>query len=157
MAAAVCSTTAGGAYENYENYENYEICCWGAVCVAVPCGKSMRPSQTTLRQSKPSGYNMTCRGVARQGEDGRPHHHLINLISLMQASHPRSTHTPVAIKQVEHTPVATLPPQKPRGIPTHPTQPTKIKAKKSPKAFNAKGQNFFTDGKISFPIFQPSF
>ena len=32
-----------------------------------------RPRQTTLRQSKPTGYHMTCHGVARQGEDERPH------------------------------------------------------------------------------------
>jgi len=30
-----------------------------------------RPSQTTLRHSKPTGYHMACHGVARQGEDGR--------------------------------------------------------------------------------------
>ena len=29
------------------------------------------PNQTAA--SKPSGYHMTCRGVARQGEDGRTH------------------------------------------------------------------------------------
>ena len=60
---------AGGAdYENYENYENYEICCWCAVCIALPCGNSarcitqrsfFRPSQETLRKSKPTGYHMT--------------------------------------------------------------------------------------------------
>ncbi len=44
---------------------------------------------------------MTCHGVARQGEDGRTHHHFISLISLirlMQASRPRNTHTTAAIK-----------------------------------------------------------
>ena len=30
------------------------------------------PAPYHTAASKPSGYNMTCRGVARQGEDGRP-------------------------------------------------------------------------------------
>ena len=30
------------------------------------------PEPPRTAASKPSGYNMTCRGVARQGEDGRP-------------------------------------------------------------------------------------
>ena len=32
---------------------------------------NLRPSQTTLRHCKPSGYTGACHGVARQGEDGR--------------------------------------------------------------------------------------
>ena len=62
---------------------------------------NLHPSPTTQRHRKPSGYHMACRGVARQGEDGRTHHHfisLISLISLMQASRPRNTHTAAAIK-----------------------------------------------------------
>ena len=99
MAAAVCSTAAGGAYENYENYENYEICCWGAVCAALPSGNSascitqwslFRPSQTRQRQSKPTGYNETHPYIWLIW--------LIRLIRLMQASRPRRLHTPVAIK-----------------------------------------------------------
>ena len=36
-----------------------------------PRGNSS-PEPYHTAASKPSGYNMTCRGVARQGEDGRP-------------------------------------------------------------------------------------
>ena len=39
---------------------------------AYPIGNfSPEPNQTAA--SKPSGYHMTCHGVARQGEDGRPY------------------------------------------------------------------------------------
>ena len=49
-------------------------------CLAYPRGKSarcitpavnLRPSHSTLRHCKPSGYTGACHGVARQGEDGR--------------------------------------------------------------------------------------
>ena len=59
---------AGGAdYENYENYENYEICCWCAVCIALPCGNSarcitqwslFRPSPTRQRHANPRGISL---------------------------------------------------------------------------------------------------
>ncbi len=100
IAAAVCSTAAGGAYENYENYEIYEICCWGAVCAASPNGNSApEPNQTAA--SKPTGYHKTCRGVARQGEDGRTHlcqTGQTSQTSQTKASRPRRLHPPVAIK-----------------------------------------------------------
>ena len=88
------------------------------------------PEPNHRAASKPSGYNMTCRGVARQGEDGRPHTPLINLINLiilMQASRPRRLHTPAVIKlpaypcgnssprAKPHSDIAT-----PRGIPWRP-------------------------------------
>ena len=58
MAAAVFSAAAGGAYENYENYENYEICCWGAVCAALPSG-NFAPEPKNTAAGKPTGYYMT--------------------------------------------------------------------------------------------------
>ena len=69
---------------------------------------------------------------AHQGEDGRPHHYLISLISLislMQAPRPRNTHTTVAIKKARHTPSVNLHPSpttprhsKPTGYPeAHPS------------------------------------
>ena len=54
---------------------------------------NLPPSHARQRHRKPPGYHMTCHGVARQGEDGRPHHcliGLISLISLMQASRHRA-------------------------------------------------------------------
>ncbi len=72
--------------------------------IKLPCitlTVNFRPSHSRLRYCKPTGYHMTCHGVARQGEDGRTHHHfisLISLISLMQASRPRCPHTPAVIK-----------------------------------------------------------
>ena len=70
---------------------------------------SPEPSHTVA--SKPSGY--TCRGVVRQGEDGRP---LLGQTSqtgqtnLMQASRHSNTHTAVAIKLPSTTPTAALRP-----------------------------------------------
>ena len=101
------------------------------------------PEPPHTAASKPSGYNMTCRGVARQGEDGRPHHHLISLISLislMQASHHRRQHTAVAIKLPAY-PTVTLRPRhttlrqsKPTGYnETHP--PSSYKSYKSYESY----------------------
>ncbi len=64
------------------------------------------PEPPRTAASNPSGYNMTCRGVARQGEDGRPYTLLIILIILMilmQASRQRRQHTPAVIKLLSIT------------------------------------------------------
>ena len=69
--------------------------------VAYPCG-NLSPEPNHTATGKPTGYHMTCHGVARQGEDGRTHHHFISLISLirlLQASRPRKQHTAVTIKK----------------------------------------------------------
>ena len=54
------------------------------------------PEPPCTAASKPSGYNMTCRGVARQGEDGRPQYPSHNShdshasVTPAQTAHPRS-------------------------------------------------------------------
>ncbi len=76
------------SYRSYRSYKSYASAtppppanrrCHQA-SKAYPCGKSarcitpaanLRPSHSTLRHCKPSGYTGACHGVARQGEDGR--------------------------------------------------------------------------------------
>ena len=97
---------------NTVNTEN-TVFLFGAPMTTINPAVTLAPEPNQTAVSKPTGYHMTCHGVARQGEDGRPHHHcigLISLISLMQASRPRNTHTAVAIKLPSLTPTATLRP-----------------------------------------------
>ena len=66
------------SYRSYRSYKSYASAtppppanrrCHQA-SKAYPCGKSSpEPYQTAA--SKPTGYPLACRGVARQGEDGR--------------------------------------------------------------------------------------
>ena len=92
MAAAVCCAAAGGADCEYCEYCEYCGFIWCADGNNYPCCNfSPEPNQTAT--SKPTGYTEACRGVAHQGEDGRPHTPLINLTvptSLMQAPRPRT-------------------------------------------------------------------
>ena len=65
------------AYPAYSAYASVTPCATRipplpSSCPAYPiCYSSPEPNQTAA--GKPSGYHMTCHGVARQGEDGRPY------------------------------------------------------------------------------------
>ena len=79
----------------------------GAPIAIITQTAHFAPSHTTQRHSTPPRVS---HGLPRRSPSGRrrahPHHciGLISLISLMQASRPRNTHTAVAIKKPSTTP-----------------------------------------------------
>jgi len=91
------------------------------------------PRAKPQRHHKPSGYTEACRGVARQGEDGRTHlaqtsqTGLTGLTGLTQAPRSRAPQTAVAIKQAYPTGISAAAPnqtatRKPSGYPwAHPS------------------------------------
>ena len=97
MTAAVCRVAAGGADCEYCEYCEYCVL-FGAPYALPHPAVTHCPEPGRTAASKTTGYNMTCRGVARQGEDGRPHLCQTGQTSQTEASRQRRLHTPVAIK-----------------------------------------------------------